>query len=44
VVAAIVGGDQSLQKIDRTLAVGARAWRRPLRPSEGPWGTDDDDE
>lgn len=43
VVAAIVGGDQSLQKIDRTLAAGAKVWRRPLRPSDGPWVADDDE-
>ncbi len=43
VVAAIVGGEQSLQKIDNTLAVGARVWRRPLRPGEGPWTLDDDE-
>lgn len=43
VVAAIVGGDQSLKKIDDTLAVGAKAWRRPIRPPTGEWGTDDDD-
>ena len=43
VVAAIVGGEQSLQKIDNTLAVGARVWRRPLRPGDGPWTLDDDE-
>ena len=43
VVAAIVGGEQSLQRIDNTLAVGARVWRRPLRPGEGSWTLDDDE-
>jgi MFS family permease len=43
VVAAIVGGEQSLERIDDTLAVGAAVWRRPVRPTADEWHSLDED-